>query len=143
MKASDVMTHSPATCGPDTSIEQVARAMLTHDCGSIPVVDGERIVGVVTDRDIVIRAIAAGKCPLKMTAADLMSKPVVLIQSDDSIEATVRRLEENRLRRAPVVDSFGHLVGMVAQADIALQAPRKLAAELVHDVSQGMDIGHR
>lgn len=105
-------------------------------------VDRDRVVGMVTDRDIVVRAVAAGRCPLSLNAADLMSKPVVVIGSDDSIDRVVKTLEENQVRRAPVVDGLGLLVGIVSQSDVALQAPKNLVAEMVTRVSQGIDLGH-
>lgn len=116
--------------------------MVVCDCGSIPVTDESRIVGMITDRDIVTRAVAAGKCPLTMKAGDLMSRPVAVVHSEDSVEAVLKTLEENQVRRAPVVDGMGQIVGIVSQADLALNSPSPLAGELVQSISQKMDIGH-
>jgi CBS domain-containing protein len=142
MRISEVMTKSPSCCSSDTSLELVARAMVTCDCGSIPVTDGDRIVGMITDRDIVTRAVAAGKCPLTMTAGDLMSHPVAVLRVDDSVEDALKSLEENQVRRAPVVDGSGQVVGIVSQSDLALNSPSPLAGELVQSISKKMDIGH-
>ena len=142
MRISEVMTKSPACCTTDTSLEVVARTMLTCDCGSVPVTEDDRVIGIITDRDIVTRAVAAGKCPLTMTAGDLMTRPVAMVHPEDTIEAVLKTLEENQVRRAPVVDGSGHVVGMVSQADLALNSPSPLAGELVQSISQKMDIGH-
>lgn len=120
--------------------------MLTHDCGSLPVLEGdppERIVGVVTDRDITLRVVAAGRDPARTRVEEIMSHPVAVVIDGSSIEECVRNLEKNQVRRAPVVDDKGHLVGMVSQADIARSCDGKHVAELVREVSQGIDIGHR
>jgi CBS domain-containing protein len=142
MKISEVMTKTPACCTSDTSLETVARTMVISDCGSIPVTENDRVVGMITDRDIVTRAVAAGKCPLNMTAGELMSHPVAVVHPEDTIEAVLKMLEENQVRRAPVVDGMGQVVGIVSQADLALNTPSPLAGELVQSISQRMDIGH-
>lgn len=146
MKVRDVMTHRPACCHRDTTVQEAARAMLTHDCGSLPVLDvehPERIVGVITDRDIAIRAVASGRDPATLRVADVMSHPVVAIDESATLEECVKTLEKNQIRRAPVVDQNGHLVGVISQADIARVGDGKHVAELVKEVSQGIDIGHR
>ncbi len=142
MRISDVMTKSPACCLTTTRIEEVARTMVTCDCGSVPVLEGERVVGILTDRDIVVRAIAAGKCPLDMTAGDLMSRPVATVHADEPLENALKTLEDNQVRRAPVVDGLGHIVGVVAQADLARNTPSPLAGELIQSISRGIDLGH-
>jgi len=142
MRVFELMTKSPAVCEPSTPVAEVARAMLTCDCGAIPVIEMDRIVGIITDRDIVMRSVAAEKCPLSLTAGDLMSRPVATVSSDSSLESALKTLEQNRVRRAPVVDGAGHLVGILAQADIARMTPLPQIGEMVHEISQGLDIGH-
>lgn len=146
MKVRDVMTHRPACCHRTTTVQEAARAMLTHDCGSLPVLDAEhpdRVIGVITDRDITIRAVAAGRDTSTMRVEEIMSHPVAVIEEMASVEECVKTLEKNQVRRAPVVDQMGKVIGMVSQADIARVCDEKHVAELVKEVSQGIDIGHR
>lgn len=139
MQVKDVMTPDPTCCTADTSLEEVAQMMVDCDCGSIPVVESEdslRPVGTVTDRDIVIRTIAQGMNPLEMTAADIMSSPVITVTPDTSIEEASRLMGDNQVRRVIVVDENGQCCGMVAQADLALDASSRVTAEVVEKVSQ-------
>jgi len=135
----EIMTRDPACCTRDTRIEEVARMMREHDCGGIPVVlnaDDRVPLGMVTDRDIVVRTVAHGRNPLDLTAGQVMTSPVVTVSDDASLEECSRRLEENQVRRAPVVDGKGRCCGIVAQADLARSAPGTLTAEVVRNVSQ-------
>lgn len=139
MQVKDVMTPDPTCCTADTNLEAVAQMMVDCDCGSIPVVESEdslRPVGTVTDRDIVIRTIAQGMNPLEMTAADIMSSPVITVTPDTSIEEASRLMGDNQVRRVIVVDENGQCCGMVAQADLALDASSRVTAEVVEKVSQ-------
>jgi CBS domain-containing protein len=136
MKVSNIMTPSPATCHRQTKIQEAARLMLQCDCGAIPVVeDGTgQPLGIVTDRDITIRAVAEGRDPQSLTVADCMTSPVETISSEATLEECVEKMESSQIRRMIVVDSDNKTVGIVAQADIAMYAPHE-TAELVHDVS--------
>ncbi len=139
MNVSQIMTTSPAHCEPTTSLQQVAKMMEQHDCGLIPVTDSSdstHLQGVVTDRDIVVRVIAAGRDPATATAADCMSQPVTTITGETPIEDAVRLMESHQVRRLPVTDEHGSLVGMVAQADIALEVDDAKTAEVVREVSR-------
>ena len=139
MKVNDVMTQDPACCTPETPLRDVARMMVECDCGEIPVVDSKRTLrpaGVVTDRDIVVRCVAAGKNPLEAEAEDCMSSPVVTVTPDADLEEVADLMEKHQLRRIPVVDEAGALCGIVAQADIARHAPPREVAEVVREVSR-------
>ena len=137
MQVKEIMTENPVCCAPDTSLQEVARMMVDHDCGEIPVVDENRKpVGVVTDRDITCRAVAEGKNPLEMTARDCMTTPCVTVTEETSVEDCCKTMEANMIRRVPVVDESGACCGIVAQADIAEKAPERDAAEVVNQVSQ-------
>jgi CBS domain-containing protein len=144
MRVRQIMTDRPASCCPDQSLEEAARIMLTHDCGAVPVCeDGEkRVVGVITDRDIAIRAVATGKDARKLRVRDVMSHPVATVPAEASVDDCVKLMEENQVRRAPVVDEQGRLVGMVAQADVARTAPPLKVAGMVQEVSKGPELGH-
>ena len=138
MQVQDIMTRDVACCNPDTNLREVARMMGYHNCGAIPVVDNQntmRPVGIVTDRDITIRTLAENHNPLEMIAQNVMSSPVVTVTPDMSVEACCNIMEQNAVRRVPVVDSTGACCGIVAQADVALNAPGQKTAEVVREVS--------
>ena len=138
MTVLDVMAKSPALCLPTTPLEDVARMMLDHDCGAIPVVEdlnAPRPVGVITDRDIVIRVLAKGQCPLEATAEDAMSDGVATASSDMSLDAVALIMEQNQVRRIPVVDAEGKIIGVVSQADLALNASPDKVGEVLKRVS--------
>jgi CBS domain-containing protein len=139
VQVKEIMTPNPACCTPDTSLQEVAKAMVDNDCGEIPVVrsgkDGT-LVGVVTDRDIVCRLVALGKNPLEATAESCMSTPVVAVRESTPLEECARIMEESQIRRVPVVNGGGMCCGIISQADIAQHASRRITADLVKDVSQ-------
>ena len=137
-RVKDIMTLDPACCMPESSLQEVAQMMIDNDCGEIPVVDSvenRKPIGVVTDRDIVCRAVAQGKNTLPMTVRDCMTTPCVTVTPETSVEECVKVLEETQIRRVPVVDVRGICCGIVAQADIARTA-KKQAGELVAKVSE-------
>jgi len=137
--ASDVMTKNPACCSPETSLREVAQMMVAHDCGSIPIVenkDSMKLIGMITDRDIVCRTLARGKNPLELRAADAMSQPVVSARSDSSLGDCCQLMEENQVRRIPIVDEGGRLAGLITQAQIARHARSQDVARVVKDVSR-------
>jgi CBS domain-containing protein len=139
MLVKDLMTENPACCTADTNLQEVAKMMLDNDCGAIPVVEDnnhKRPIGVVTDRDITIRTVAKGENPLNMSAKSVMTKNVFTVTPDMSVEECVDLMEENQVRRVPVVDEEGNCIGMVAQADIAIKAKDSEAEDMVEGVSK-------
>ena len=139
MKIKEIMTASPACCTPETSLREVAAMFVDHDCGAIPVVDNvdtRRPIGIVTDRDIACRAVAKGLNALELTARDCMSSPSVTVREDADLDECIESMESNRVRRIVVLDEFGRCCGIVSQADIALQGPRKKTAEVVRELSE-------
>jgi CBS domain-containing protein len=139
MKVSEIMTSRPTCCTPGTQVREVARLMMDKDCGEIPVVESTeklRPAGVITDRDIVCRAVALGKNPLEMRAEDVMTKTVISVTPDSTIDECCDIMEENQIRRLPVVDQNGEICGMVSQADIARNLPEEKAAEVLRFISQ-------
>src|SRR5690606_37470222 len=113
------------------------------DCGEIPVVDDHgRPVGVVTDRDIALRVVAAGKEPRETDARQIMSTPVITVAPESSIEELCRIAEEHQIRRIPVVNEKGEICGIVAQADIARKVPEVVTGGMVKDVSQPASRAH-
>ena len=122
MKARELMTADPTCCTPEDTIQQAAQLMRDHDCGCIPVVEDKqnnRLVGVVTDRDITTRCTAEGKGP-QTRIKDALSPNPTCCGPDDDVEAVERIMTGEQVRRVPVVDQRGSCVGMIAQADLAL-----------------------
>ena len=139
MNVKEIMTKNPACCTAETSLQETAKMMVKNDCGCIPVVENEsdkKPIGTITDRDIVIRTIAEGKNPLDLKVGDVMTKNVVTVSPDDSVEDCCAKMEENQIRRIIVVDEKGSCCGMVAQADIATKASDSITDEVVEKISQ-------
>jgi CBS domain-containing protein len=138
MKARDVMTPDPACCSADTSLREVAQMFVDHDCGAVPVVEGStrKPIGIVTDRDMACRAIAAGKNALELQARDCMSAPCITVGLDWSLDDCCDAMEQNRVRRILVVDRAGDLCGVISQADIALKWKTRKTSEVVREVSR-------
>jgi CBS domain-containing protein len=138
-RAKNIMTSNPACCTPEHNVQQAAEMMVKQDCGEIPVVESEqnmKPMGVITDRDIACRVVATGKNPKQTRVHDAMSSPPVTVTPDTSIQECCRVMEENQIRRVPVVDQAGHCCGMISQADIAKVAPTKQTAEVIKQISQ-------
>lgn len=139
MQVREFMSKNPVCCNPESSLGDVARLMVDHHCGEIPVVEhgnSGKLVGVVTDRDITCRTVALGRNPLELTAKDCMSSPVVMVTTDTALEDCCHTLEENQIRRVPVVDGTGGCCGIVSQADIARVGSEKIAGKVLKEVSR-------
>ena len=139
MKAKAIMTMNPACCTPETGLQEVAMMFIEHDCGAVPVVENQgskRPVGIITDRDIACRAIAAGQNALELTAKDCMSSPCVTVSADASLDDCCEAMEKHKVRRLLVVDEVGECCGIISQGDIAVRGKEKKAAQLVKEVSQ-------
>lgn len=139
MQVKEIMTADPACCIPETTLKEVAQMMVDHDCGEIPVVDNKenkRPIAVITDRDIICRTVARGINPLEISVAGCMTEPCVTVTPDMSVEECGRIMEENKIRRVPVVDAGGSCCGIVALADIALYVRKNVAAQVVKEVSE-------
>jgi CBS domain-containing protein len=136
MKARDVMTPEPATCTKDTGLTDVARMMVDHDCGIIPVVENDQLVGVVTDRDIVCRTLARGRDPFELAAGDCLTVPAIAVGSDDDLETCMRLMEEHQVRRIFVRDGSGRCLGVISQADLATHTGEHQTGRVVREISQ-------
>jgi CBS domain-containing protein len=122
MKVRELMTTELACCTPETPVREAARLMERHDCGCVPVVEDDesrRLVGVLTDRDVVVRGVAHGVSP-DTPVRELMSEDIVTCTPEDEIAAVERVMMERKVRRVPIVEDRGRCVGIVAQADLAL-----------------------
>lgn len=136
MQIQDVMTADVSFVRPDTPILEIARKMREDDIGSTPVVENDRLVGMVTDRDIVVRAIADGGDLSAMTARDAMSPGVLYCFADETVEAVLENMGDQQIRRLPVVNREKRLVGIVSLGDLALSGKRRAAGEALKDISQ-------
>ena len=136
MQIQDVMTADVSFVRPDTPILEIARKMREDDIGSTPVVENDRLVGMVTDRDIVVRAIADGGDLSAMTARDAMSPGVLYCFADETVEAVLENMGDQQIRRLPVVNREKRLVGIVSLGDLALSGKRRATGEALKDISQ-------
>jgi CBS domain-containing protein len=134
------MTRDIVTCTPESTIVEVAQLMKEEDIGPVLVVDNEQsktLVGIVTDRDIVLKVIADGRDPKKTRVGEMMSKKLVTCRADDDVDVAMQAMAQYQLRRIPVVEGNMRLVGIISQADVATRAnePEK-TAEVVKEISQ-------
>jgi CBS domain-containing protein len=138
MKAGELMTGTPACCTPEDNIRRAAELMRTCDCGSVPVVESSesrRLIGIVTDRDLAVRAMAQGKGP-ETRVGDVMTKTVHCCHPDDEVATVERIMVTYQVRRVPVVDTDGNCLGMIAQADLALNSAAASDREVGRVVEQ-------
>jgi CBS domain-containing protein len=136
MKIEDVMTADVSYVGPDTTIAEIARKMRDADIGATPVVEDDRLIGMVTDRDIVVRVVAAARDPSTSKARDAMSPGILYCFADDSIEAVLENMGDQQIRRLPVVNRDKRLVGVVSLGDLSLTGKRRAAGEALQEISQ-------
>ena len=138
MKAREIMTANPRTVTPDTNLPEVARLMQQEDVGIVPVVDGgsQSLVGVVTDRDIAIRVVAEGRDPSSVRVSEIMSTNVRTCREDDDVDQVMDVMGQEQVRRIPIVDDRGSLVGIIAQADVVREANDHKAERTVEQISQ-------
>ena len=136
-KIAEVMTDRPRAIAPETSIREAARLMEEEDVGSLPVVEeGARLVGIVTDRDIAIRAVARGLEPEGTSVMDIASKEVYGLTPEDDLDDALEMMARARVRRLPIVVRDNELVGMLAQADVARTSKEKKTGEVVEAISR-------
>jgi CBS domain-containing protein len=134
-KVRDAMTADAGTASPAESLAEVAQMMKQQDVGSLPVVDEGRLVGILTDRDIVVRAVADRVDVGAITVGDIASPELVTVEPDQDLDEALRLMSRHQVRRLPVVED-GHLVGMLAQADVAIMAKEKNAGEMLEQISE-------
>jgi len=131
----EVMTSDVRACKPNANVVEAAKLMAKEDVGPIPVVEGGRLVGLVTDRDIVVRVIAEGRDPKSTTVGEIASRDLVTVSPDENLDDALKLLADQQVRRLPVVDGE-RLVGIVAQADIARLGKDKKTGEVVEEISR-------
>lgn len=135
MKVRDAMHNGVAWVGPDEPVTELARRMKSEDIGSIPVGEDDRLVGMVTDRDIALRAVADGRDIDGLTARDVMTDGVVWCRADDDIEEAAALMERRRIRRLPVIDENKRMIGIVSLGDMSHAADNGTTAEVARAVS--------
>jgi CBS domain-containing protein len=121
MKAREIMTPSPHCCSPTDSLRAVASVMRDDDCGAVPVVEGGKLIGIVTDRDLAVRALASGEGP-GAEVAHFMTRDPQCCNAEDDVRDVQRVMSESQVRRVPIVDASGRCIGIVSQADLARAA---------------------
>lgn len=140
MIASEIMTTNPECCVPTDSVMTVAQLMKSEDVGPIPIVqdkEDKKLAGIVTDRDLAIKVVAEARDPKTTLVEDVMSEGLVTCRDNDDVRSVLKLMEENQLRRIPVVDKNDRLQGIIAQADVATRLGNARAAgEVVQHVSQ-------
>jgi len=130
----DAMTENPRSIGASTSVVEAARLMREQDIGSLPITDDEKLVGMITDRDITTRVVAEAADPTSTSVEDVYSRDLVSVEPDEDLDEALQLMARHQVRRLPVVEN-GRLVGIVAQADIALKDNEK-TAQLVEAISE-------
>src|SRR4030095_13081954 len=121
-KCSEVMTKNPVVCMPNDMAAKVAQVMKTEDVGPIPIVENvqtRKLVGMVTDRDLVVKMVAEGRDIKTTRAEEVMSRKIVTCRADDDLQKVLEAMSKNQLRRIPIVDGEDRIVGIIAQADVA------------------------
>jgi len=134
MKVRELMTTEPTTVEPKATLGEVATLMKQEDCGSIPVVEGGRLVGIVTDRDIVVRGIAAGVDTKTQRISKVMSSDPVTVGPDEDIADAEKKMADRQIRRLPVVEG-GRLVGIIVTAQIARAGNERKVGETIKEIS--------
>jgi CBS domain-containing protein len=135
MKISEVMTRDVETIRPDQTAQEAARFMLRADAGSIPVADGGRLIGMITDRDIAVRGVAKGYGP-DTPVRELMTDDIVCARESDDVEDVATRMSEAQVRRLPVIDEQEQLCGIVSIGDLSRETDTDTAAQALEGVSQ-------
>ena len=131
----DVMTSNPCSVDAEKSVAYAAKMMRDEDVGLAPVVEGDKLIGMLTDRDIAIRVVAEGRNPDDVKVSEVASKQVVTIDPQQDLDEALRIMAKHQVRRLPVVEEDGRLVGVVAQADVAREGDDTQTGELVEEIS--------
>jgi len=137
MLIKEVMTRDVDTIAPDTTLEVAARHMRDRDIGSLPVGENDKLVGMVTDRDIVLNAVATARDPTTTTAREVMSPKLLYCFEDQSVEDVLANMADVQVRRLPVLNREKRLVGIVSIGDLAKKSPAKQTGEALKDISSG------
>lgn len=135
MDISKAMHRNADWADADTPVSEVAKMMATDDIGAIPVGKDDRLIGMITDRDIAVRVVAKGRDPSKTTAEQAMTPGIIFCRTTESVEDAIHLMEQKKIRRLPVLDDKKRLVGMLSIGDVSQSVSRELVGELMHEVS--------
>jgi CBS domain-containing protein len=135
MKVSEVMTRNVQTVRPDRPVQEAASFMLNADAGSIPVTDGDRLIGMITDRDIAVRGVAKGYGP-DTPVRELMTDDLVIVRINDDVEDAASKMSQAQVRRLPVIDDDERLCGIVSLGDLARETDNECAQEALEGVTE-------
>jgi CBS domain-containing protein len=135
-KIKESMSSNPCSIDADKSVAYAAKMMKDEDVGLAPIVEGNKLVGTVTDRDIALRVVAAGKDPETTMVKEIATKEVVTVDPNQDLGEAMRLMAQHQVRRLPVVEEDGRLVGVLAQADVAQDAPAEQTGRLVEQISE-------
>lgn len=135
MKVKQAMHSGASWIDPEAPLSDLAERMRTEDIGAIPVGENDKLIGMVTDRDIVVRGLIGKADPLQLTARGVMSGPIIFCHANEDLEDAVRIMERKQIRRLPVIDEHRRMVGMLSLGDVAAQASPSLASETLRAVS--------
>jgi len=136
MQVKDIMSHDIEFVTNENTLQEVAEKMKDLDVGELPIIVGNEAVGVITDRDIVIRGVAHGLVPNVATVVDAMTEGIIACEEDDTIEEVARTMSSKKVRRMPVMDADGKLSGMVSLGDLALNLDKSLVGEVLMEISK-------
>ena len=132
----ELMSDNPCSIDADKSVAYAAKMMRDEDVGLAPIVEGNRLVGTLTDRDIAIRVVAEGRDPESTTAREVASTDVITVDPQQELDEALRLMAQHQVRRLPVIEEDGRLVGIVAQADVARHGDDKQTGQVVEQISQ-------
>lgn len=135
MKIREVMTRDVQTVRPDQRVQEAASFMLSADAGSIPVIDGDRLIGIITDRDIAVRGVAKGYGP-DTPVRELMTNDIVCVRDDDDVDEVASKMSDAQVRRLPVIDDNQRLCGIVSLGDLSRDADEDAANQALEGVSE-------
>ena len=137
MKCREVMTENPVCCLPDDNVGQAARMMRRERTGSIPVVTDDlrkELIGLISDRDLAFKVVGESRDPIRTRVFDVMTRAVIACRDDDDVITALLAMEEHQIRRVPVVDYSGRVVGMISEDDVSVSATPRM--QLVRDLGQ-------
>ena len=136
----EVMTEPPVCCLPNDLVSASARVMRREDVGAVPVINDEQkkqLIGIVTDRDLAIKVVAESRDPNHTLVQDVMTSTIVMCSEREDLSSAIKAMEEHQIRRVPVIDDDGRVVGIISQADVATRLPEpRQTAEMLEEISQ-------
>ena len=137
MKIKEIMSRDVQVIHPDSMIQEAAGKMKTLDIGSLPVCDNHRLLGVLTDRDITVRAVASGRDPGTTKVSDTMTPELIYCFEDENVKEAAKLMERHQIRRLPILNREKHLVGIVSLGDLALESgDDKMSGQVLEEVSE-------